>query len=151
MAWIWQCCGIGGSSNLTPSLETSMCHRCGPKKKNTTKITKDMELEWNMDSPIQSPCSLPPALPPPPQCEPHEHLLSTPFGLAAPGNCAFYPSSHDAMVVLPAPFSSVWSCSLAIADWSRDEHLTMSKPSRGLCQEFRIGTEKKGAIAHPGM
>ena len=37
MAQIWHCCRCGMassySSDLTPSLETSMCHECGPKKK----------------------------------------------------------------------------------------------------------------------
>ena len=31
-AWIWRDCGCGCSSNLTPTLGTSTCHRCGPKK-----------------------------------------------------------------------------------------------------------------------
>ena len=36
MARIWCCCGCGvGSSDLTPSLGTSICHECGPK--NTKK------------------------------------------------------------------------------------------------------------------
>ena len=31
VAWTWRCCGCGvGSSNSTPSLGTSICHRCGP-------------------------------------------------------------------------------------------------------------------------
>ena len=29
---------IPGSSNLTPSLGTSMCHRCGPKKEKNCNV-----------------------------------------------------------------------------------------------------------------
>ena len=37
-ARIWHCygCAVGCSSNSTPSLGTSMCHGCGPKKTTTT-------------------------------------------------------------------------------------------------------------------
>ena len=39
-ARIWHCygCAVGCSSNSTPSLGTSICHGCGPKKTTTTKI-----------------------------------------------------------------------------------------------------------------
>ena len=30
-------CGVGYSSNLTPSLRTSICHKCGLKKKKKKK------------------------------------------------------------------------------------------------------------------
>ena len=40
---IWHCCGCGVdyscSSDSTPSLGTSICHRCGPKKKKKKRIT----------------------------------------------------------------------------------------------------------------
>ena len=43
-AWILCCCGCGigwqPCSNLTPSLGTSICHGCGPKK---TKINKGIQ------------------------------------------------------------------------------------------------------------
>ena len=32
----WRCCGY--SSDSTPCLGTSICHRCGPKKKTTKKL-----------------------------------------------------------------------------------------------------------------
>ena len=41
VAWILRCCGCGvGHSHIShsaPSLWTSMCHECGPKKKHTKK------------------------------------------------------------------------------------------------------------------
>ena len=37
MAQIPSCCGCGYSSDLTPSLGTSMCRRCGPKKRPKKK------------------------------------------------------------------------------------------------------------------
>ena len=44
VAQIRCCCGCGVvpsyGSNLTPSLETSICHRCGPKKKKKRKEKK---------------------------------------------------------------------------------------------------------------
>ena len=44
-ACIWHCCGCGSnsSSDLTPSLRTSMCHRCEPKK---LKREGGKEGEW---------------------------------------------------------------------------------------------------------
>ena len=33
------------SSNLTPSLGTSMCHGCGPKKEKKKKVYKQQMLE----------------------------------------------------------------------------------------------------------
>ena len=43
-AWILHCCGCGigqrCSSYSTPSLGTSICHGCGPKKKKKDKIKK---------------------------------------------------------------------------------------------------------------
>ena len=43
-AWIWCCCGCGIDrwlhSDSTPSLGTSICHGCGPKKTKTNKQTK---------------------------------------------------------------------------------------------------------------
>ena len=37
VAQIWHCCGCGVScSNSNPSLRTSLCHGCGPKKKKVT-------------------------------------------------------------------------------------------------------------------
>ena len=35
-ARIWHCCGCG-CGRQTPSLGTSICHTCGPKKKKKTK------------------------------------------------------------------------------------------------------------------
>ena len=44
MAWIWWCHGCDTdcscSSNLTPSLETSVCHGCGHKKKKKVETNK---------------------------------------------------------------------------------------------------------------
>ena len=44
MAQIWHCCGCGvgwhHSSDWTPSPRTSVCHRCGPKKKRKQNKTK---------------------------------------------------------------------------------------------------------------
>ena len=43
-------CGYGVgqqlcSSDLSPSLGTSMCHRCGPKKQKTNKKQKQKEMK----------------------------------------------------------------------------------------------------------
>ena len=46
MTQIWHCCGCGQQlqSDLTPSLGTSICHRCGPKKtKNKNKKKQQTE------------------------------------------------------------------------------------------------------------
>ena len=47
VARIWRCCGY--SSDSTPSLGTSTCHRCGPKKTHTRRVIPvNMVLFWNM-------------------------------------------------------------------------------------------------------
>ena len=50
MAGIWHCCGCGEGQWLQlwfdPSLGTSICYRCGPKKKNKTKQKKSELNFW---------------------------------------------------------------------------------------------------------
>lgn len=93
-------------------------------------------------------------LPPLPKHELHASLLRAPLGLSTQvlpffGNRTSYHMIQ--WLGSQQPFCSVWSCSLAIADWDRDEHMTKCQTIRGLCQEFRVRTEKEGAIAHLGM
>ena len=48
---IWCCCGSGCSSDSTPSLDTSICHRCSPKREKKKNERKKKISLYKFDEP----------------------------------------------------------------------------------------------------